>query len=216
VVHVICSAGNTGVVQTALINKFEEVINTREDVVHEHYSIKILVFGVSQFVEGYKGSISDLCKILDAVVKCTARALRGADRNTEANGARECVENAQKSFCLICRTILVDGDINVVVTKDGGDAEEGRKEVWNDIERIVKIDGKEIFVLSGGEVTSVAVVRCLFLTWAGDWVEITETKVKEPRFRRRGVVADEGGISLACLLYIQGIKISGALARVMR
>ena len=167
-------------------------------------------------MEGYKGSISDFCEILDTVIKCTAGALRGADRHTKTDGARERVENAQKSFCLVCGAILVNRDINVMITKDGRDTKESRKEVWNDVEGIVKVDGKEVLVLSGREVTSVGVERGLFLTWAGNGVEVTETKIKEPRFRRRGVVADERGISLACLLHIEGIEISSALAGVMR
>lgn len=214
-VHVVCSAGYTSVVQTALVNKFEDIINTREDVVHKHYGIKILVLGVSEFVKWYKGSISDFGKILDTVVERAPCALRGTDGNPEANRARERIEDAEKCFRLVGGTILVYRDKDVVVTKDGRDTKEGRKKVRNDIERIVKVDGKEILVLSGGEVTSMSVVRRLFLTWARDWVQITDTKVKEPRFGWRRVVTDEGCVSLACLLHIKGVKISGALARIM-
>jgi hypothetical protein len=54
-------------------------------------------------------------------------------------------------------------------------------------------------VLSTRKITSMVIERGLFLTRARDWVKTTETEIKEPRFRRRGVVANKGGVSIACL-----------------
>ncbi len=214
-VHVICGAGNAGIIQAALPDEFEEIIDAWKDIVHEHYGIKILVLIISQLVEGHKGGVSNFGEIFNAVIERPACALRSADGNPETNGAGECVKNAENSLCLVAGAVLVDGHKNVVVTKDGGDAEEGGKDVWNDIEGIVKVDGKEVLVLSAGEVAPMTVVRCLFLARAGDWVKTAEAEIKEPGFGRRRVVADEGGVSFARLLHVQGIEISCALARVV-
>lgn len=53
---------------------------------------------------------------------------------------------------MVVGAILVDGDKDVVVAEDGSDAEESGKEVGDDVERIVEVDGKEILVLFVGEV----------------------------------------------------------------
>lgn len=119
VVHIICCARNPGVVQPALINEFEEVVYAGEDVVHEDYGIEILVLRVSLLVKGHKGSIANFSKILDTVVECSTCALRCADGDTKTDRAGECVENAEEGFCLVCGAVLVDGDKNVVITKEG-------------------------------------------------------------------------------------------------
>jgi hypothetical protein len=166
-------------------------------------------------VEGHKGSVSNFGEILDTVVEHAAGALRCADGNPETHGAGESVKNAEESLCLVGGAVLVDGYINVVVTKECGNAEEGGKDVRNDVEGIVKVDGEEVLVLSASEVAPVAVVRCLFLARAGDWVQTAKAEIKEPRFGWRGVVSDEGGIAFARLLHVQGIKILCTLAGVV-
>ena len=119
VVHVICCARNPGVIQTALINEFEEVVYAGEDVVHKDYGIEILVLGVSLLVKGDKGSIANFSKILDTVVERPTCALGCADGDTKSDGTGECVENAEEGFCLVCGSVFVDGDKDVVVTKEG-------------------------------------------------------------------------------------------------
>lgn len=214
-IHVICGAGNAGIIQSALEDELEKVIDTWKDIVHEHYGIEILVLIVSQLVEGHEGSVSDFGKIFDTVIEGAACALGCADGNPEADGASEGIINAKESLCLVGGAVLVNGYKNVVVTKDGGNAEEGGKDVRNDVEGIVKIDGKEVLVLSAREVAPVTVVRCLFLAWAGDWIKTAKAKIKEPRFGRRRVMTDEGGVSFARLLHVQRIEILCTLARVM-
>lgn len=118
-IHVICCARNSGVVQPALINEFEEVVYTREDVVHEDYGIEILVLGVSLLVKRHKGSIANFSEILDTVVERSTCALGCADGDTKSDGAGECVEDAEESFCLVCGAVLVDGDKDIVVSKEG-------------------------------------------------------------------------------------------------
>jgi hypothetical protein len=135
--HVICRARNPSVIQTALVNEFKEVVYAGEDVVHEDYGIEIFVLGVSLLVKGHKGSIANFGEILDTVVKRPTCALGCADGDTKADGTGQCVENAEKSFCLVCGAVFVNGDKDVVVTKDGRYAEEGCEKVWDDVERIV-------------------------------------------------------------------------------
>ena len=172
-VHVICGAGNAGIVHTALVDEFEEVVDAWKDIVHEHYGIKVLVLIVSQLVEGHKGSISNFGKILDAVVERAAGALRCADGSSKTHGAGESVKNAEESLCLVCGAILVDGHIDIVETKECRNAKEGGEDVRNNVERIVKVNSKEVLVLPARQVAPMTVVRCLFLARAGDRVETT-------------------------------------------
>ena len=166
-------------------------------------------------MEGHKGGVSNFGEILDAVVERATGALRRADGNPETYGAGESVENAEDSLRLVAGAVLVDGYKNVVITKKCRHAEKGGKDVRNDVEGVVKVDGKEVLVFAAGEVAPVIVVRCLFLARAGNWVKTAKTQIKEPRFGWRGVVADEGGVALAGLLHIQGVKILCTLAGVV-
>jgi hypothetical protein len=57
-------------------------------------------------------------------------------------------------------------------------------------------------VFSARKITSMIIEIGLFLTRARDWVKTTETKIKEPRFGRRGVVANKRGVSIASLAHV--------------
>ena len=48
--HVIRRAGNTSVVQAALVDELEEVVHAGKDIVHENDCVKVLVLRVPQFV----------------------------------------------------------------------------------------------------------------------------------------------------------------------
>jgi hypothetical protein len=167
-------------------------------------------------MKGHKSSIANFSEILDTVVKRPTCALRCSDGDTKPDGAGQCVENAEKCLCLIRGAVLVNGDKYVVVTKDGRDAEEGCKKVWDDVERIIQVDGEKVLVLSTRKIASMIIKRGLLLTWARNWVKAAETKIKKPRFRGRGVVSNKEGVSIACLSCVLGIEISGALASVVR
>lgn len=117
--HVIRRASDPGIIQTALINEFKEVVNAGEDVVHENYGIEILVLGVALLMKGHKSSIADFCEVLDTVVKRSTRALRCTDGDTKPDRAGQCVENAEKCLCLVRGAVLINGNKDVVVTKDG-------------------------------------------------------------------------------------------------
>jgi len=118
-VHVICRARNASVIQTALVNEFEEVVYAGEDVVHEDNGIEVLVLGVSLLVKWDKGSIANFSEILDTVVERSTCTLRRANGDTKPDGAGECVKNAEESFCLVRGAVLIDGDKDIVVTKEG-------------------------------------------------------------------------------------------------
>jgi hypothetical protein len=180
--HVICGTCNSGIVQTALVDQFEDVVHAGEDVVHENYGIEILVLGTSQLMKGNKCSIANFSEVLDTVVERTTCALGCADGDTKSDGASDCVENAENGFCLVCGAVLVDGYKDVVVTEDSRDTEERREEVWDDIERIVEVDGEKVMVLFAEKVAPMVVEGGLFLTRARERVEAAETEVKEPGF----------------------------------
>jgi len=147
VVHVVSSASDAGVVDAALVYEFEDVVYAGEDVVHEDDGVEVLAVGVAELVEGDEGGVADLCEVFDTVVEGTPGTHGGADGDAHADAAGEGVEDAEKSFCLVCGTVFVDGDVDVVVTEDGCDAEEDGKEVGDDVEGVVKIDGEVVFVL---------------------------------------------------------------------
>jgi len=157
-IHVIRGASDASIIQTALENELEEIVDTRKNIVHEHDGIKVLVLCVSQLMERHKGSVSNLGEILDPVVERAACALRCAYGDSETNRASECVKNAEERLGLVRRAILVNGYVNVVVTQDGGNAKEGSKDVWNDVEGVVKVNGEEVLVLSARVITPMSIV----------------------------------------------------------
>lgn len=70
--------------------------------------------------------------------------------NDDPHPYRPCqrVEYPKESFRLVARTVLVDRYVDVVVAKDGGDAEECGEYVGYDVEGIVQVDGEEVFMIS--------------------------------------------------------------------
>ena len=51
-------------------------------------------------------------------------------------------------------SVLVDGDVDVGVTEDGCYSEEGCEDVWDDVEGVVEVDGEEVLMFGGGEISS--------------------------------------------------------------
>jgi hypothetical protein len=49
---------------------------------------------------------------------------------------------------LVCGSIFVDGDVDVVVTQDSCGPEECGEEVWNNVEGVVEVDGEKILVVA--------------------------------------------------------------------
>ena len=69
-------------------------------------------------MERYEGRITDFCKIFNAMIELPAGALRCVYRNSETDASGECGENSKKSFGLVARPILIDGDKYVVVAEN--------------------------------------------------------------------------------------------------
>lgn len=146
-VHVIGSASDTSVLPSALPDEFKQIVHARQNVVHEDDRIKHLVLVVSQLVEGDHGGISDLCQVFDSVVECSSGPHRRPDNDTETDGSGQSVEYPQKGFGLIVRSILVDRNKDIVVSEDRGSSEQGSENVGDDVERVVQVDGEEVFML---------------------------------------------------------------------
>ena len=116
VVHVVGGASDAGVVDATLVYEFEEVVYAGEDIVHEDDGVEVFAVRVTELVEGDEGGVADLCEVFYAVVEGTAGTHRGTDGDTHTDAAGEGVEYTKKGFCLICGTVFVDGDVDVVVT----------------------------------------------------------------------------------------------------
>ena len=136
-IHVVGRAGDTSVVQSTLPNQLQQVVHTRQDIVHEHDRVEVLSVGISQFVQGYKGRVSYFRQILDTMVEVAPRSHRRADLDPQPDRPTERVEYPQEGFCLVVRPVLVDRHVDVLETKNGRDLEENRKQVGYDVERIV-------------------------------------------------------------------------------
>jgi len=154
VIHVVRGACNARIVLATLPDEFEKVVDTGKDVIHENDGIKILVLCVAQLVQRNERSVSHLREVLDAVIESTPLPHRCANGDAHANAACERVKYAQESLRLVCRPVLVDRDKDIMVPKNGCYAKERCKEVRDDVERVVQIDSKEIFVLARNNVTA--------------------------------------------------------------
>ena len=110
-------------------------------------------------MEGDKCRIANFSEVFDTVVECTTCALGCADSDSKSDGAGDCIKDAENGLCLVRGPVLVDGDKDVVVTEYGRDAEEDGEEVWDDIVRIVEVDGEKVFVFSAGKVSPMTVER---------------------------------------------------------
>jgi len=137
VIHVVGRAGDTRVVQSTLPNQLQQVIHTGQDIIHKHDGVEMFSVGVPQFVERHKSGVSHFCQIFDTMVEVSPRSHRRADLDPQPSRLTQSVEYPQKGFCLIVGSILVDGHVDVLETKNGRDLEESGKEVGDDIERVV-------------------------------------------------------------------------------
>ncbi len=48
---------------------------------------------------------------------------------------------------MVCRSVFVDGDKDVLVSQHRRDSEKGGKEVGDDIKRVVQVDGDKVLVV---------------------------------------------------------------------
>ena len=91
-IHVIRGTCDTGVLSSGLPNQLENIIDARQDIVHENDSVKVFTLAVSEFVQGHHGGITDFGEVFDTVGVLTSRAARGSNGNAEPHAASECVE----------------------------------------------------------------------------------------------------------------------------
>lgn len=151
-IHIVGGTGNTGIVLPRLPDKFKEIVDAGQDVIHEDNGIEVLVLRIAQFVERNKGRIADLGEILDAVIKLTSSTLRRPNHDAHANAPCQRIKNPKERFGLVVGTIFVDGDEDIMVAKNGCYAEKGCKKIRDDVERVIEVDCEEIFVLFVGKI----------------------------------------------------------------
>lgn len=104
---------------------------------------------------------------------------------------------------MVVGAILIYGDKDVLVAEYGRDTEESGKEVRNDVERIVEVDGKEILVLFVGEIGA-ADVQVVIV--GGD-----TQKGANPRAIGRRGESYQRSIAVEDLLDVEWLGIAGAL-----
>lgn len=219
--HVIRRAGDTGILSSALPDQLEQVVDARQDVVHKDNRVKDLLLVLTKLVERDEGGVSNLSEVLDSVVEVSSRPHRGSDLDPKARRLGEGIKDAEESLGLVGRSVFVDGDVDVVVPEDSSDSEERSKEIGNDVERVVKVDGKEVLVLLAREVTPDDTRLVVGMIIGGERAIVEGVGValgrgrepgkQAPRLAPGGHLAEERGVSLLGLLGIHGLGVSGAL-----
>lgn len=76
-----------------------------------------------------------------------SRPERGPDVHSDSYCARNRTEDLEESLRPIRGAVLVDADIDVVESEDGGDLVHCTEQIGYDIRRIVKVDCKEVLVV---------------------------------------------------------------------
>lgn len=145
--HVVGRAGDSGVLTATLPDELEQVVDARQNVVHEDDRVKDLLLALAELVQRHERSIPDLGQVLDSVVERSSRSHRRPDLDPQTSRSGDGVKDLEQGLGLVRRTVLVDGHVDVVVAQDGGHAEQGCKEVRDDVERVVEVDREEILVL---------------------------------------------------------------------
>lgn len=74
VIHIICGTRNACTIPPALPDQLEDVVNAKQDIVHEDYCIKELIVGVPKFVKRVQRLIPDLSQVFDTVIERSSRA----------------------------------------------------------------------------------------------------------------------------------------------
>jgi hypothetical protein len=188
-----------------LPNEFKKVIQARQNVVHEYDAVECLILLLSKLEKGAEGGVPDLCKVLDAMIEGSTCTTTRPDDDPESDRTAQSIEDPEKSLGLIRGAVLINGHKYVLKAQHGGGTEEGGEEVRDDVERVVQVDGEEVFV-------SICISR-LAEGGLGSGAFTTEG---QPGRAGGHLVANEGRISVLDLLNIHRSSMSSAFFRVMR
>ncbi len=82
--HVIGSAGDTGVLQTGLVDQLEDVIDAGKNVVHEDHGVEIFSF-VAEFMKWEHGRVAHLREVFNTMIESTAGTRAGSDSDSETD-----------------------------------------------------------------------------------------------------------------------------------
>ena len=80
--HVVGGAGDTGVLPTRLPDELEQVIDARQNVVHEDDGVEDFALGITELVERHKSGVADFGEIFNAVIERATGAVGRANGNT--------------------------------------------------------------------------------------------------------------------------------------
>jgi hypothetical protein len=101
VIHVVRRTGNPGIVQPALVNQLQQVVHTRQDIVHEDDRVEMFSVRISEFVKRYESGVSHFSQILDTMSEIAPGSHRGTNVNLQSDGPTKSVEYTQEGFRLI-------------------------------------------------------------------------------------------------------------------
>ena len=153
VVHVVRCTGDARVIPPTLPDELQEVVHTWQDVVHEDDRVKVLVLRVAQLMQWHERSVPHLRQVLYSVVERTASTHRGPNGHPHADTPTQRIEYPEERLRLIRRPVLVYRHVHVGVAQNGRHAEEGSEQIWDDVERVVEVDGEEVLVVVRPETT---------------------------------------------------------------
>jgi hypothetical protein len=222
--HIVRGTGDTSILSPTLPDQLEQIVDARQDVVHEDDRVEDLLLVLPQLVQRHQRRVSDLCEVLDSMVKRSPRPHRRPNLDSQAGRLGEGVKDSEEGFRLVGRSVLVDGDVDVVVSEDSGDSEEGGEEVWDDVKGVVEVDSEEVLVLLAGEASSGGRELVAVGGGEGGVVFVTVGEVggavgfggtpREPAAGlapARELLAEERGVALLGLLDVHRLGVTGAL-----
>ena len=149
--HIICRTSNSSIIPPTLPNQLQQIINARQDIVHEHDRIEHFILRVSQFMQRDERGVSHFGQILDTMIESASRPRRRSNHHAQPDRPTQSIKDPEESFRLVRRPVFVNRDKHILVPEHGRHAKEGGEQIRNDVERIVQIDREEVFVGVGLE-----------------------------------------------------------------
>lgn len=145
--HIIRRTSNPRIIPPTLPNQLQQIIHTRQNIIHKHNRIKILILCVPQLVQGHKRSVSDFSEIFYPMIERASCSRRSPNHNAHTHRPTECVEYPKEGFRLVRRAVFVNGHKNVLVPQHRSCPKQSREQIRNNVKRVVQINSEKVFVV---------------------------------------------------------------------
>lgn len=99
--HVVGRAGDSGVLTATLPDELEQVVDARQNVVHEDDRVKDLLLALAELVKRHKRSVPDLGQVLDSVVERSSRSHRRPDLDPQTSRSGDGVKDLEQGLSLV-------------------------------------------------------------------------------------------------------------------